>query len=132
MAQTGALKQLREGKPHLLCEVYPQLSVHLRGSAQCDVTLALGPDQHQLHAHQSVLASRSAVFAAMFAHDTRERIERQVVIADLAVPTAESMLAHIYTGHIPQFDSDNFEDIFIAADKVGVFGRICASRTHHE
>jgi len=67
--------------------------------------------------HMAVLAARSAVFQAMFIHDTAEAREAKVDIEDLDPEVVSVMLEYIYTG-IPVDIPPNLEpSLLAAADK---------------
>jgi len=75
----------------------------------------------EIPAHKAILAARSPVFAAMFAHDTLERKESCVEIKDIKVEVIQELLRYLYTGHAPQLKTMAGE-ILPAADKYCVEG----------
>lgn len=64
-----------------------------------DVTLYVGGRSYE--AHKAVLASRSKVFAAMFVHETAEKLSNHVDIQDVHPDVFQEVLRFIYTGRVP-------------------------------
>ncbi len=69
-----------------------------------DVTLVVGqPEQNkkELKVHRFLLSAFSPVFAAMFSHtETKEALEKRVVIEDLSTEAMERLLRYIYIGKL--------------------------------
>jgi len=72
----------------------------LRGGDHADVRLVVG--ERQFPCHSNILAARSPVFAAMFAHDMQESRRGLVDISDVAAPTLATMLDWLYGAPLPQ------------------------------
>ncbi|XP_049769444.1 speckle-type POZ protein-like [Schistocerca cancellata] len=81
------------------------------------VTLTAGDTR--LVAHRAVLADRSPVFAAMFAHDTLEASSGAVSIPDVGGPVLRQLVSYLYTLRAPQLPS-TAPQLLAAADKYGV------------
>ena len=73
------------------------------------------------HAHKSVLAMRSPVFAAMFKYDMVENITGSIIIEDIDSTVFAEFLRFIYTGNVKTLDDIAFE-LVVAADKYDVDG----------
>ena len=56
----------------------------------CDVTLVV--EGQEIHAHKAILAARSPVFKAMFAHQMSEAVEGKVMIDDIAADVLNELL----------------------------------------
>ena len=82
-----------------------------------DVVLKTG--EKQLKAHKLVLSTRSPVFAAMFEHDCKEKLDSSVEITDVSGGVLEALLRYIYTGQVQSLDQFALE-LITAADKVSV------------
>ncbi|KAH9374907.1 hypothetical protein HPB48_000884 [Haemaphysalis longicornis] len=67
-----------------------------------DFTLNVGGKE--IKAHRNILAARSPVFAAMFEHDMREKLESRVDITDVDYDTMLQVVRFIYTGRTPKTD----------------------------
>lgn len=79
-----------------------------------DVTLNI--EGKEFHAHKNILASKSAVFAAMFEHDMKENTDNEVEIKEIKYEVFKELLRFIYAGKVN--DIDNVADgLFAAADK---------------
>ncbi|XP_046984158.1 integumentary mucin C.1-like [Schistocerca americana] len=83
------------------------------------VTLTAGDTR--LLAHRAVLADRSPVFAAMFAHDTLEASSGAVRIPDVGGPVLRQLVSYLYTLQAPQLPGAA-PQLLAAADKYGVSG----------
>ncbi|XP_046983216.1 protein roadkill-like [Schistocerca americana] len=81
------------------------------------VTLTAGDTR--LLAHRAVLADRSPVFAAMFAHDTLEASSGAVSILDVGGPVLRQLVSYLYTLRAPQLPGAA-PQLLAAADKYGV------------
>jgi speckle-type POZ protein len=68
------------------------------------------------HAHRLILATRSPVFAAMFANPTLENTTNIIDIYDLHPNTIQSMLEYIYTGKVTDIKKSTVE-LYRCADK---------------
>jgi speckle-type POZ protein len=64
-----------------------------------DVTLNVGG--RSFDAHKAILSSRSKVFAAMFVHETTEKLSNHVDIQDIHPDVFQEVLRFIYTGRVP-------------------------------
>ncbi|XP_046983133.1 speckle-type POZ protein-like [Schistocerca americana] len=73
----------------------------------------------RLLAHRAVLADRSPVFAAMFAHDTLEASSGAVSIPDVGGPVLRQLVSYLYTLRAPQLPG-TAPQLLAAADKYGV------------
>lgn len=93
-----------------------------------DVTLVVGhPEQNkkELKVHRLLLSAFSPVFAAMFSHtETKEALEKRVVIEDVSAEAMEQFLMYIYTGKY-KFDIKENEkpllEFLAVVDKVSKF-----------
>ncbi|XP_065205328.1 speckle-type POZ protein-like [Planococcus citri] len=72
-------------------------------------------------AHKIILAARSPVFAAMFAHNVKENEENRVYINDMDEEVASEMLRYIYTGKCEKL-SELATGLLVAADKYDLAG----------
>ncbi|KAK8733307.1 hypothetical protein OTU49_006572 [Cherax quadricarinatus] len=79
-----------------------------------DVTLSVSGREFQ--AHKAILAARSPVFAAMFAHEMEERKHNRVEIQDVDHEVLREMLRFIYTGKATNLEK-MADDLLAAADK---------------
>ena len=84
-----------------------------------DVTILIENGKNKFYAHKYVLAKKSEVFAAMFAHDMLENKNNTVNIEDVPFKAMRSMLRYIYVGKAYISDSSNL-DLIKAADKYQV------------
>jgi speckle-type POZ protein len=66
-------------------------------------------------AHKAILSSRSSVFAAMFVHETTEKLSNYVDIQDIHPDVFHEVLRFIYTGRVPS--EKMTAALFAAADK---------------
>lgn len=74
------------------------------------------PDE--LQAHMDILSARSAVFAAMFTHEsTKEVLEKRVVIKDAKVAVFQELLRYLYVGVVQQLEQFA-EELLAESDKV--------------
>lgn len=91
----------------------------LETGANSDITLVV--EDQEFKVHKLHLATHSAVFAAMFEHeDTKEAIEKKVIIEDVSAEVMRTLLRYIYTSTVESKDDLSVE-LFSAADKVGPF-----------
>ncbi|XP_049946819.1 uncharacterized protein LOC126443013 [Schistocerca serialis cubense] len=83
-----------------------------------DAMVILEAGETRLVVHRAVLADRSPVFAAMFAHDTLEASTGVVRIADIGGPVLRQLVSYLYTQRAPQLPS-TAPQLLAAADKYG-------------
>ncbi|XP_049943601.1 poly [ADP-ribose] polymerase tankyrase-1-like [Schistocerca serialis cubense] len=81
------------------------------------VTLVAG--ETRLVAHRAVLAARSPVLAAIFAHDAPKASGGQVSVADVEGPALRHLVAYCYTLRAPQLRGTAHQ-LLAAADKFGL------------
>ncbi|XP_049769441.1 speckle-type POZ protein-like [Schistocerca cancellata] len=86
-----------------------------------DATVILHAGATRLVAHRAVLADRSPVLAAMFAHDTLETSTGVVRIADVGGPVLRQLVSYLYTLRAPQLPG-TAPQLLAAADKYGLSG----------
>ncbi|TMS32804.1 hypothetical protein L596_000605 [Steinernema carpocapsae] len=87
----------------------------LQDDVLTDFTIRIG--NRDIRTHRAILAARSPVFAAMFAHsDTKEAKEGVLVIEDLDYEVVKDMLMFIYSGRTSG-KPDLAHDLLVAADK---------------
>ncbi|XP_049944339.1 protein roadkill-like [Schistocerca serialis cubense] len=84
-----------------------------------DAMVTLEAGDTRLVAHRAVLADRSPVFAAMFAHDTLETSTGAVSIPDVGGPVLRQLVSYLYTLQAPQLPG-TAPQLLAAADKYGV------------
>lgn len=91
-----------------------------------DITICV--DDKEFNAHRCILASRSAVFAAMFNHNTLEQQENRIVIVDFESDIVFQMLKYIYTENIEELSPPQYLSLLSAADKYALLGlkKICS------
>lgn len=89
----------------------------LQGEEIADVTLVV--DGREFTIHKSVLCARSKVFAAMFAHETKEKAENRIIIEDIKVAIFEKLREYLYSGYAPAYwvDSSNAEEWLTLAEQ---------------
>lgn len=75
-----------------------QLEELFKNKSLSDVKLIVGG--RTLHAHKIILAARSKVFAAMFEHETAEKLSNQVDIQDVDPDLFQEVLIYIYSGRM--------------------------------
>ncbi|KAL6972509.1 BTB and MATH domain-containing protein 41 [Sarracenia purpurea var. burkii] len=85
----------------------------LKNQLFTDIVISVGEKKYP--AHKVILAGRSSVFAAMFAHDTIEK-KGLVRVKDMDENVVEEMLRYIYTGKVEKLEN-LAQDLLIAADK---------------
>jgi BTB/POZ domain len=68
--------------------------------------------------HKFALGSQSAVFAAVFVHDMKEKREGKMTIKEFSVKAVEGMLEYMYTGEVQ--DKNNAMELFAVASKYDV------------
>ncbi|XP_049769398.1 uncharacterized protein LOC126108205 [Schistocerca cancellata] len=86
-----------------------------------DAMVILEAGDTRLVVHRAVLADRSPVFAAMFAHDTLEACTGVVRIADIGGPVLRELVSYLYTLRPPQLPG-MAPQLLTAADKYGASG----------
>ncbi|XP_049769455.1 serine/threonine-protein phosphatase 6 regulatory ankyrin repeat subunit C-like [Schistocerca cancellata] len=86
-----------------------------------DAMVILEAGNTRLVVHRAVLADRSRVFAAMFAHDTLEACTGVVRIADIGGPVLRELVSYLYTLRAPQLPG-MAPQLLTAADKYGASG----------
>ncbi|XP_049769368.1 speckle-type POZ protein-like [Schistocerca cancellata] len=84
-----------------------------------DAVVILQAGDTRLVAHRAVLADRSPVFAAMFAHDTLEASSGAVSIPGVGGPVLRQLVSYLYTLRAPQLPGAATQ-LLAAADKYGV------------
>ncbi|XP_017493312.1 PREDICTED: speckle-type POZ protein-like [Rhagoletis zephyria] len=115
-----------------------QMQSLLESGELSDVTLVVvegSPEQKkEFKVHRSLLSAFSPVFSAMFSHpDTKEALEKRVIIEDVSANAMQHLLAFIYTGEL-KFDEKEKEksllEFLVAIDKyqVHVIKNECESR----
>ncbi|KAI9556558.1 hypothetical protein GHT06_016348 [Daphnia sinensis] len=93
-----------------------QMEQLFESKALNDVTLDVSGRHFQ--AHKSILASRSKVFAAMFVHETKEKLSNHVQIDDIEPDVFQEVLRFIYTGRLSLETMDMMATgLLAAADK---------------
>ncbi|CAE7945575.1 spop [Symbiodinium necroappetens] len=98
-----------------------------------DLEIAVGPEDASctLAAHQSVLAARSPVLAAMFRHKFQEGQTAKVRLVDVDVETFKQYLHLLYTGDLEEdLNLDNILEVLVIADRFQSpgFGDVLARR----
>ncbi|XP_047104813.1 uncharacterized protein LOC124743681 [Schistocerca piceifrons] len=83
-----------------------------------DAMVILEAGETRLVVHRAVLADRSPVFAAMFAHDTLEACTGVVRIADIGGSVLRQLVSYLYTQRAPQLPG-TAPQLLTAADKYG-------------
>ncbi|KAK7074227.1 hypothetical protein SK128_022163 [Halocaridina rubra] len=96
------------------CRLSDDLGVLFESQRFSDVTLSVAGREFQ--AHKAILAARSPVFAAMFAHEMEERKHNRVEIQDVDHEVLREMLRFIYTGKATNLEK-MADDLLAAADK---------------
>ncbi len=75
-------------------------------------------DGTKIPAHKCILSARSPIFKAMFSYNnTKEALEKEVVIPDVSVNVMKEFLRFIYTGVKPK-ESPYFLELLTIADMV--------------
>lgn len=96
------------------CRLSDELGSLFESQRFSDVTLSVAGREFQ--AHKAILAARSPVFAAMFAHEMEERKHNRVEIQDVDHEVLREMLRFIYTGKATNLEK-MADDLLAAADK---------------
>ncbi|KAL6972511.1 hypothetical protein U1Q18_042340 [Sarracenia purpurea var. burkii] len=98
----------------------------LKNQLFTDTVLSVGEKKYPVH--KVILAGRSSVFAAKFAHDMTEK-KGIVHIEDIGEDVVEEMLSYIYTGKVEKLEN-LAQDLLIVADKYCLEGlRIMCENT---
>lgn len=74
----------------------------------------------EIKVHNSILAARSPVFAAMFDHELAETKSGKVNIKDIEFDPLRALVKYLYTDNIELKDGQFALKIFVAADKYDV------------
>ncbi|XP_054718544.1 speckle-type POZ protein-like [Uloborus diversus] len=91
--------------------------------------LTITADEKDFNVHRAILAARSPVFAAMFEHDTIEKMSNRVNISDITSDVLQLILKYIYTNEVGDMDPNTCLSLLIAADKYSLpqLKRMCSS-----
>lgn len=81
----------------------------------CDTTVHVQDKEYK--AHRAVLIARSSVFAAMFQHETTEKLTGIINISDCDPESFEKFLEFLYTGKLENPSCRNALDLYEIADK---------------
>lgn len=82
-----------------------------------DITLLAGEKEFKVH--KLHLSLHSDVFDAMFSYEeTKEALEKKVIIEDVTAEVMYGLLSYIYTGNVEFKDKESTLQLLIAADKV--------------
>jgi len=91
-------------------------------------------DGTDIHVHKNILATRSPVFRAMFAHSMRESRESLIEIQDIKKEIVCLLLEYVYTGDIKSKITSfkQAAELFAASDKYGLDGLtlVCVPLIH--
>lgn len=96
------------------CKLSEDLSSLYESQKFSDVILSV--DGRDFHAHKAILAARSPVFAAMFAHEMEEKKQNRVEIKDMDHEVLNEILRFIYSEKAPQLEK-MADDLLAAADR---------------
>ena len=98
-----------------------QLAELLTKQSNCDVHFTLG-DGERVGAHALILAARSPVFAAMFAHDAMmEAQTRSVRLDDVQPDVFRSFLHYVYRGKLSEpLTEETVQPLYSIADKYAI------------
>ncbi|GBL79099.1 Speckle-type POZ protein [Araneus ventricosus] len=99
-------------------ELKDHLEVILDGDEDNRVTIFVQGDVFQVH--RTMLCSNSSVFAAMFEHDTSEKINNRIDIDDISVETVGEILSFMYFGSTSKLSLQKAIDVYTAADKYAI------------
>lgn len=100
------------------CRLSEDLGLLFETQKFSDAILCVGKEE--FFVHKAVLAARSPVFSAMFAHEMEEKKQNRVEITDVDPVVLREMLRFIYTGKAPNLDKMD-SDLLSAADKVSAW-----------
>lgn len=88
----------------------------------CDALLRITDDGTTMPIHRVVLASGSEFFRALFTYDMKDDSEHhEVKLSGVSTKTMQLILEYMYLRDV-KINEDNFEDLFIAADRFLIFG----------
>lgn len=96
-------------------ELVEDLKSLLETEKFCDMTLCAGGKEFQVH--RSILGARSPVFAAMFEHETVEKLQNRVNIEDVDSDVMQQLLRYIYSGCTDDVTPAVSLSLLAAADK---------------
>ncbi|VDP10438.1 unnamed protein product [Soboliphyme baturini] len=96
------------------CRLSDDLGALFESQQFTDCTLFVQGKEFRVH--KSILAARSAVFAAMFEHEMEEKKRNRVLITDVDADVLHEMLRYTYTGRAPSLDR-MADHLLAAADK---------------
>lgn len=100
-------------------EEFDNLGKLLNNDSYSDVTLQV--KGKEFHAHRTILANRSPVFAAMLMHNMKEKHENVVEIEDIDDKVFEEALQFMYTGKVDEIKKFA-NDLLVLADKYDIVG----------
>lgn len=92
----------------------------LESGERSDVTFVTR-DEQRVPAHRLILSMHSAVFAAMFAAEMKEKTDGVVELVDMGGDALKILLKFVYTGELDDKWGQFYGEIVNAADKVGKF-----------
>ncbi|XP_032782386.2 speckle-type POZ protein B [Daphnia magna] len=96
--------------------ILTQLEEFLENKTLSDVNLNVGG--RVFHGHNIILAARSKVFAAMFNHETAEKLLNNVDIQDVDPDVFQEVLRYVYTGQMSSGTLDKMAvGVLAVADK---------------
>lgn len=84
----------------------------------CDTTLNVQDKEYK--AHRAVLIARSSVFAAMFQHETTEKLKGIINIPDCDPESFDEFLKFLYTGKLEEPSCRSALDLYEISDKYDV------------
>ncbi|XP_069046087.1 kelch-like protein 35 [Lepisosteus oculatus] len=93
------------------------LNAYRHSGTFTDVVLQVGG--HEFPCHRATLSASSLYFRTMFHSQLRESCQSLVVLHDISPATMETLLNFMYEGKVDVHE-DNVEDIFKAADLLGI------------
>ena len=106
---------------------FQQMQSLLKSGQFSDVTLVVGPleqkeKQEEFKVHRNLLSAFSPVFSAMFSHsDTKEALEKRVLIEDVSAETMHRLLSFIYTAEVIfEKKEKTLLELLAACDKVSL------------
>ena len=97
-----------------------QISKMFVEQTHCDVKFSF-KNGESIGSHVSILSSRSPVFAAMFKHEMKESISRQVDIEDIQPDIFKQLLYYMYAGKLEKrIEEESVRFLYEAADKYDI------------
>ena len=81
-------------------------------------------------ANVAFLSSRSEVFAAMLAHDTKEANDRNIEIVDAEPDTVEAFLVFLYEFKLPPLNVEMAANLMLMGDKYNVPSLVAGCRNY--